>query len=171
MEKEEKEVREKLRNITLLSVFGIIGIIAIIFINLFKKPEEKPKEEKPKEEPKEEEKPTTFNTKVIIVNNNSYFYDAEIMAIYSIQDKYTYPYIACSWYAIEPNKTYECLIQFTREIGNYTGKFTGEFYFQNRSIAKFKYKLENLTLIREFDYGIHVKFIDTAKPAKITLYT
>ena len=154
----EKEVKEKLRDIILLSAFGIIGLIIIIFINFFKKPEE----EKP---------PTTFNPKVIIVNNNGYFYNAEIMAIYLIQDKYTYPYISCSWYSIEPNKTYECLIQFTREIGNYTGKFTGEFYFQNRSIAKFKYKLENLTLIREFDYGIHVKFIDTAKPAKITLYT
>jgi hypothetical protein len=158
MEKEEKEVREKLRDITLLSAFGIIGLIIIIFINFFKKP----KEEKP---------PAILNPKVIIVNNNGYFYSAEIMAIYSIQDKYTYPYIACSWYAVEPNKTYECMIPATREIGNYTGKFTGEFYFQNRSIAVFKYKLENLTLIREFDYGIHVKFIDITKPAKITLYT
>ena len=114
MEKEEKEVRERLRNITLLSAFGIIGIIAIIFINSFKK------EEKPKEE---EKPPTTLNPKVIIINNNGYFYSAEIMAIYSIQNKYTYPYIACSWYAVEPNKTYECIIPDIREIGNYTGKF------------------------------------------------
>jgi hypothetical protein len=155
---EQKEIKERVRDTILLSTFGIIGLIAIILINFFKKPEE----EKP---------PTTLNPKVIIVNNNGYFYDAEIMAIYSIQDKYTYPYIACNWYAVEPNKTYECIIPDTREIGNYTGKFKGEFYFQNRSKTKFKYKLENLTLIREFDYGIHVKFIDITKPAKITLYT
>jgi hypothetical protein len=161
MEKEEKEVREKLRNITLLSAFGIIGIIIIIFINLFKKPEEKSKEE--------EKPPVTLNPKVIIENNNGYFHNAEIMAIYSIQNKYTYPYLACNWYVIEPNKAYECIIPDIREIGNYTGKFTGEFYFQNRSIVKFKYKLENLTSVREFNYGIHVKFIDTTKPAKITI--
>jgi hypothetical protein len=106
--------------------------------------------------------------KVIIENNNGNIYDAEIMAIYLIQNQYRYPYFACGWYVIEKDKIYECIIPFVRNISGDIGKFSGEFYFQNPS-ARFSFTLENLKLIRQWHTGIHVKYIDMTKPGKITV--
>jgi hypothetical protein len=113
--------------------------------------------------------------KVIIENNDGFIYGpsgdlVSIMGVYWIYgdgNRYKYPWFACGWYNLEPNKAYECIIPFVANISDIKGTFSGEFHFQYQ--PKEKYQLENLVLVMEYGGGIVVKFIDMRKPAKITI--